>query len=364
MLLSALVSSISVKQVQRLFDESVWDQVEASPIHVKLLPSRNPGNVRAIITNKGSKVAYYAINQLHTTMNLYNADDEPVQKTDPQLGGYFAEPEQYQRFRQGESTENEFEIVSKYEVNANEAYYVQVGGYLPFYLEGQHPDNAQTQSQIFEADILQFTAPSNLPETRLRIIQNSMAPSIVFNNCSDADHSQKLSKSIPNAIAQAKKAITYVQTGKDRTIMQNFFKDDSADTRNVIVQRMQAIIKSLESKTGPGTLTCATANNAQAQNARPCSKQGVGAFTESQTGRIVFCPASKRFPGEFVRCNDNNMPGVLLHELTHSRVVFKPSTVDVAYPAAQCKTLSKAKALLNANSFNWLASSAWQGKSC
>jgi deuterolysin len=363
-LLSALVSSLSVKQAQRLFDESVWDQVEASPLQVQLLPSQNPDKIRAIITNNGNKVAYYAINQLHTTMNLYNTNDEPIMKIDPHLGGYVAEPEQYQRFAPGESTENEFEIASKFEIDPKEAYYVQVGGFLPFYLEGQHPDTAQKQSQIFEADILQFTAPSNLLETRLRIPQNLMAPSITWSNCSDAEHSQKLYQSIPRAIAQANKAITYVKTGKDRTIMQNFFKDDSSNTQNLIVARLEAIVKSLETKTGPGSLTCATSKNPQAQNARPCAKQGVGAFTENQTGRIVFCAASKRFPGEFIRCNDNNMPGVLLHELTHSRPVFKPNTVDVAYPAAQCKQLSTAKALLNANSFNWLASSAWQGKSC
>jgi hypothetical protein len=91
---------------------------------------------------------------------------------------------------------------------------------------------------------------------------------------------------------------------------------------------------------------------------------GAVAMTDAASGKVTICSASKRYPVEFKRCGDSNWGGNLVHELTHSQVIYKPNTVDVTYELRGCKGLTTQRALQNAANFNFLADSVMQGKSC
>jgi hypothetical protein len=369
-LLSTINLFVSAKQISRLFDDSVWSEVDKSPLRAQLVPSKIlPNVVEAIITNRGAKGTYYPLNteEFMTKLQVYNSNDEPVTRISPhlpksQLATY---PNQYNLVKPGASLVRELDIGTKYELDPGEQYYVQVGGFMPFYHEDQQPSAANTQSQIFEADVLPYTARTQVPPRKYTSSSEvSVASDVLIGNCSDSEMNTKLLQTIPHALVQAKKSLAYVQTGANRDIMQNFFKADDEATRKVIADRFAAIIKVLETKTGPGRVGCSEPTGADKRNHQLCVAAGAVAMTDPQSGKVSFCPASKRYPVEFKRCGDSNWGGTLIHEMTHSVVVFKPVTQDITYALQGCKALSTARALLNANSFNFLADSVMQGKSC
>jgi hypothetical protein len=260
-ILCTLVFSASAKQISRLFDASLSAEVDASPFHVELLVSPNSTNVQAIVTNQGSRAIYYPLSaeELMTKLQLYNENDEPVEMADGVHTHSHAtqSPYEYQKLEAGSSVTRDFDMADHYALNPGEQYFIQAGGFMPFYGEGQIPEAARSQSQIFEAPIMPFEAPSYLPVRVSRVNQGVESPSIVVATCGDKDMSDKLAKSVPHALLQIKKSIEYVKTGKDRAAMMSFFKTDDEQTKAVILARFQAMAKALESTTAPGRLQCA-----------------------------------------------------------------------------------------------------------
>jgi deuterolysin len=298
---------------------------------------------------------------------MYNETDQPAVKAVPQGPGGFvdAAPSEFQMIEAGESVVRKLEIMPEFELAAGEKYYLQLGGFMPFYHANQKPSVADSQSQIFEADILPFTAPLELPPTSYRrIAEAATVPNVLVTTCSDAEMNAKLVKTIPHGLEQAKKTLAFIKTGNSRDTLTNFFKSNDEATKKVISDRFSAIIKTLEGTTGPGKVGCSEATGPDKRNHQLCVQAGAVAMTDPTSGKVSFCPASKRYPVEFKRCGDSKWGGTLIHELTHSGVVFKPTTQDITYALQGCKALSTARALNNANSFNFLADSAMQGKSC
>ena len=146
--------------------------------------------------------------------------------------------------------------------------------------------------------------------------------------------------------------------------MQNFFKADDKATKKIIIDRLTAIVKALETENSRQRIGCSEATGPDKRNHQLCVAAGAMAMTDPATGKVSFCPLAKRYPVEFKSCGDSNWGGVLLHELTHSPVVFKPTTQDITYSLSGCKGLSKSRALLNANNYKFLADSVLRGKSC
>jgi len=184
----------------------------------------------------------------------------------------------------------------------------------------------------------------------------------------------KLTRSIPLALTMAKRTIEFVKSADSKETMINFFKGNDAKTKNAVISRLNAVVKALETQTrnarlNPysntvGKIQCAEPTASGGTDYNWCSRHKALAMTDPANGRVTFCPIAKPYPVEFVHCDDGGWPGTIIHELTHSRIVMKPNTVDTAYAANDCKALSAQKALLNANNFNFLAESAMQGMSC
>jgi hypothetical protein len=354
--------------ISRLFHESVWDDVKNSPLQVQILPSKTPNNIDIIITNKAERGSYYPLSNrdLMSTLQIYNANDEPIPKVHPEDQLSHARirfQSELKLVRPGESLTYELDVLSEYGLEAGETYYIQVGGELPYHHEGQEQTAAGSpQTHMFEAEILPFTAPSYLPPRRW--VQNATtagAPDITITACSDSQMGQMLTQTVPHAMEQVKKSIAYVQSGANRDTMKNFFKADDANTRKVIIDRLTKMMTALESRTGPARVECLEKKD---QYYNYCVNIGAVAITNPTTGAVSICPASKRYPVKFRTCGDSNWGGTLVHELTHSNVVYKPVTTDITYTLAGCKGLSAARALTNANNFNFLADSVMQGKSC
>jgi hypothetical protein len=368
-LLFAVVATNAV-QISRLFDQSAHDDVLASPFQVQLTQSEKYGNVRAIVTHNGTQPSLYPLdsNYFITKVQVYDSYDRPVDTLKPQIHSYYPdESTKFERMTEGTTMNLDIDILENFIVEPNEKYYVQVGGFIPYLVEGQSKQR-DFESAMFEADIFAFTTPADVPIRYSRNVEVDSAPGIMFNSCSDAEMDAKLGKTIPIALNVAKKAISFVKSEAGRETLQNFFKSNDESTKKVIIDRFTALIKHLETKSGPIKLGCADSKPkdqvAQRDNQLCVQHQGALAFTETMTGKVVICALQNRFAVEFKRCGDNNWTGTLIHELTHARPVYSPNTIDVAYPLQQCKQLTTSRALQNANSYNWLIQSMLQGKSC
>ncbi|TLD38141.1 hypothetical protein E2P81_ATG03816 [Venturia nashicola] len=360
-LLTSLAASVQAHNVSRLFDEGLWSDIEQSPLRVELRSAAN--GVQVTLTNTGTEAAYWPLSteDLSSHLQIYTANDEPAARM-TSAHAHEKHNTTYQLLPPGASETRELEILTDYNLQPGEQYYLQMGGFMPYYLANQNPSLATSQSHIFEADIAPFTAPTHLPSKRYT--DTPATAGVATEACADPDMDAKLKKAIPQALLQAMKAIEYVETGKDRTTMQNFFKSDSAETRKVVSDRLKAIVEFLSSKTTTSKIVCSSVQNSGATNHRNCILAGAVAMTDPNSGKVSMCPAAKRYPVQFKACGDSNWGGTLIHELTHSRAVFTPVTTDITYALNGCKGLSRERALLNANNFNFLADSVMLGKSC
>lgn len=362
-LFATFVAFVLATNVARLFDESVWSEIDGSPLKARLISGSSGDHIEAIITNAGSQATYWSLSEedLTSKLQVYNSDDEPAARG-VSAHAHEASNTTYQLLEPGASTTTRLDVLEEYDLTPGGQYYLQLGGFMPYYYANQDPSMAQTQSHIFEAKVLPFTAPTSLPPKRYT---NAPAtPNVLFEACVDAEMGAKLKKAVPQALIQAKKSIAYVQNGTDRKIMQNFFKSDSPETRKIIIDRFTVIIKILSSEGGPAKLACSSASGSGATNHRLCVAAGAVAMTDPPSGKVSLCPAAKKYPVEFKACGDSNWGGTLIHEMTHSKVVFTPVTTDITYTLQGCKGLSTQRALLNANSFNFLADSVMLGRSC
>lgn len=363
-LLTSLIASVNTHHVSRLFHEGLWSEMEQSPLKVELQSLGFDANgVQVIFTNRGAEATYLPLSNedLTSYLQIYTANDEPAART---LSAHAHEYHNttYQLLQPGETIARELEVLTEYDLAPGETYYLQMGGFMPYYHANQDPSLATSQSQIFEAKILPFTAPTTLPPKRYT--NTPATTNVLLEDCADAEMDAKLKRSIPHALLQAQKTLAYVRNGTDRKIMQNFFKSDSPETRKVVINRLNAIVKVLSSKNGAGKIVCSSPTGPEAAGHRGCVRAGAVAMTDPSSGKVSLCPASKNFPVEFKACGDSNWGGTLIHELTHSKAVFTPVTADITYALNGCKGLSRERALLNANNFNFLADSVMLGRSC
>jgi hypothetical protein len=346
-----------------LFGDSIRSQT-ISPLHIQLQHSEIFGNVQAIITNRGTTTAYFSTwrNPLSTDENARKLDvitvkDEFVQFVKAE-GFVNTEtiPEDYERLAAGNSITREINIAANYDIQSEEEYFILGRGSVQYHLEGQSLETIL--SATYETNILPFTAPKTGPLRYANGVQVPTASNYIFQSCADQVLSDKLNKSIPIAATVAKKAAENTAGGKSKEAFVAYFKTDSTENRKKVADRFTAMYKTLMDGKGPTKIGC---------RAKCQGYYAVGAaWTEPTTGKTEFCPAmgSKTYDEDVKRCNRANFPGVIIHELSHSSVLYRPSTGDRAGSPQQCKALLEAQALTNADNFNLYAQSVYLDTVC
>jgi hypothetical protein len=363
-LIPFFVAIATSQKISNFFDESFQSQVEASPLHVELQTSEITGHIRAIVSNQGAKAAFFSTsgNPLSTgaesKVRVYNENEENISFLGPEAHQRNPAGVDYQMLSAGESVVREIGVTD-YELNPGQQYFVQAAGYVPYYLEGQTSESALSQSAMFEANVLSFTAPETL-SPKIKAVETPASPSIIFSGCKDKQVEALLEQMFALALNMTTRTIEYVNNGKDREAFKTWFKNDDAETRKAVLSRYLPIQKALSTKTGPITIQCAESD----WGVNYCKQRQALAYTEPQLGRASFCPASKYYPAECKRCNDGNHAGNLIHEMTHMSPIFSPPTVDHCQGSTPCKALSPAKMIMNANNYNMLAQSIYLGKPC
>jgi hypothetical protein len=246
-------------------------------------------------------------------------------------------------------------LIDGYSLTEGEKYFVQAGGSIPYFSNRQPSELKTAKLATFETNILEFIV-SNV-NTRKRAIQT---PSATLVACKNKNLEAAITKGITIALGQLGQTIDYIENGKDRALMLAYFKSDDATTRKKVSERFKAISKHLGSNTGPVTTGCVGSERDQGY----CKKFNALAITEPTTGRTSICADHIAYPLQAKRCYDGNLAGTLVHELTHSSLVYRPSTGDFAQSPKQCKALSAAMALNNANTYNLVLQSIALGKIC
>ncbi|KAF2429130.1 hypothetical protein EJ08DRAFT_698708 [Tothia fuscella] len=137
--------------------------------------------------------------------------------------------------------------------------------------------------------------------------------------------------------------------GKNKEAFTANFKVDDAATRKVIADRYFAIA---------GTLRGDDAKSIISSRAECTGYLAIGAaWTGPADGTTFFCPIMKKNPEKLSKCVRMSWPGVIMHELSHNARLFKPGALDTAQGPAECKRLSTAQAIKNADTFNMFGQS-------
>ncbi|KAF2669930.1 zincin [Microthyrium microscopicum] len=350
--------------ISRFFQESFQPQIDASPLHVELQTSEFPGKIQAIISNRAEKTAYFSTSgnplasQAEAGIRVYDQDEQLISIASPEA--HVIGTDDFQMIPAGKSIVRDISL-NDYEVKAGERYFAQSAGYVPYYLEGQMPDAAASQTAMFEANVLSFIASGtgNIPINN-KAVQAPAANQVLFKGCKDKTLELALNKTFDIALTMTTKTIEYIKTGKDREAFKTWFKNDDPETHKAVLARYEPIAKALATKTGPITIECAESD----WGVNYCKVRQALAYTDPPIGKASFCPDSKFYPVECKRCNDGNQAGNLIHELTHMSPIYKPPTVDHCQGSTPCKALSAAKMIMNANNYNMLAQSIYLGKPC
>jgi Deuterolysin metalloprotease (M35) family len=365
----AALSLGSATATSNFFDSSdaIQLQIARSPLQIQLRHvegSEDKDSIQAVIANRGSVAAFFSTSENPLSkedeqkVHVFNEQNEPIEFLSP--GGFITSlssvSSDYEKIPAGESITRKIEISSKYALNAGEKYFIEAAGFVKFYVENQQ--ESETQNVAYETNALPFVAPNNLPAALTevnRLLQDLAASSYLYQGCSDTKLAPKLNESIPLAVEMSEKAAAAALTGTDRTAFVTWFKADTPQNRKVVSERYTAIAEALSSSKGPVKISCSSTGT--------CAKGVAGAFTSVNTGDSVFCAVSNFMPVKVTRCNRATLPGVVIHELSHSAVVYRPSTCDCAQ-GTQSKTLSEARAIVNADTFNMYAQAVYLGQNC
>jgi hypothetical protein len=357
--LSAALQPSAARSVKRsnLYDASVRSQLALSPLQVKLQHSATPGKVEAVITNRGLSTAYFSTwlnplsqNEQARKVDVLNTIQEPVQFLNAEgLPTSLDIPDEYEILPIGVSTVREIDIASNYELESGKEYLIQAGGFVPFRREGEA---TWTNSAAYETNVLRLTAPEDI-HVHAPV---DFAEKYILQTCEDATLMQKLNVSIALAAKVAKVVAEKTAAGKNKDAFAAYFIEDTPEARKKVADRYTAIYKTLTDNKGPTKIAC---------RAQCTGYYAIGAaWTGPTTGLTEICPAMKSYPAEMRVCNRMNWPGVLLHELSHSGILFKPSTADTAQGSGPCKKLTARQAIANADTFNMYGQSVYLDKVC
>jgi hypothetical protein len=253
-----------------------------SPLQITLQRSGIEGNIRALITNRGSAAAYFS-----TWQNPLSIDDL-ARKVDVTTAGanftLFLNPEgfvpgdfrskSYELLIAGGSVIREIDIASNYDVQPGKEYYVQAGGSVPYYIEGK----AET---ILDATYESNTLPLVLQSMPVR--QADMMSNYILGTCENAVLKKKIETSIPIALDMAKKASAAAASGTNSAAFVAYFKSDTPENRKKVSERFAAMAKHLSAPgEGPTRLTCLTSCTGYMANG--------AAWTGVSGGLTQFCP--------------------------------------------------------------------------
>lgn len=358
-LISVALPSVLGRGVRRstLYDASVQAQLATSPLQVTLQPSESAGKVEAIITNHGLRAAYFSTrnNVLSPDtqarkVDVLNSQQEYVQFLNAEgLPTSLEISDEYEIIPPGVSTVREIDIASNYELESGKQYLIQAGGFVPFRMEGEE---TWTASAAYETNVLHFTAPK-VVKFHAPV---EIADKYILQTCADETLMKKLNTSIALAAQVAKVVAEKTAAGKNKDAFEAYFKEDTPEARKKVADRYTAIYKTLTDAKGPTRIAC---------RAECTGYYAIGAaWTGPTTGLTELCPAMKAYPAEMKVCNRMNWPGVLMHELSHSGILFRPSTADTAQGPAACKKLSAKQAITNADTFNMYGQSVFLDKVC
>jgi deuterolysin len=348
------------------FDSSLRQTVQNSILQVELQILPISGNIKAIITNSGSSIARFSTDQniLSTDpdarkLQVINAENEPVGFTraaETFYAGGQIPAKEFQTLLPRTSITREIKIVSYFDLRPNQTYFIQAAGFVPFYIEGQ--DSVNTQTALFESNVLRWSSPHTIPPiSRADELQSSAK--FLLGACQSKALQDNIKKAATVAADMAKKAASHAMDGKDRASFIAYFKKDSPENRKKVSGRLSAIAAVLSNDRGPIKIVCGDGPKS------PCARGGGAlAWTEVSGGNTFICPQMVKVPTGVANCDSTQLPGILIHELTHSTDVYKPSTDDLASEPQRCKALSEARALMNANSYNLYAVSVYLGKVC
>ncbi|KAI1205205.1 Deuterolysin metalloprotease family-domain-containing protein [Annulohypoxylon truncatum] len=134
-----------------------------------------------------------------------------------------------------------------------------------------------------------------------------------------------------------------------------YFKTNSSDTRQIVVDRLTAVSKECSTtNSGPSRYFCYDYYSL-------CEIEGpLNAYTAWDVDTVVMCPLFyDTLPPLPQACHHQDQATTTIHEMTHCEEVYKPHTNDYAYGYNESTALPADRALQNADNYSLFANAVY-----
>ena len=329
----------------------------AAPVSVSITPVGNTA-VKAVITNNGNK----GYNILHkgTILDKIPTNDFEVTKDSQKaefhgvklrLGKTF-DQSAFTALQPGQSKEVVVDLAEVYGLDKSGIYDVRAAGQFRVAELG-------STELIRDETIFYHSNPVSLNVDGQRASKVSKAIHVALQSRStiqsDCSASQKstIADGEKRCAAQANAAADAALNGS-ASKFQEYFKSTATADRQRVANRLKAVAKECTNTPG-GVLSvhCSDVYN--------YCDPGTFAYTVSSDDAVVWCDQYWKSPMETTQCHGDDKTGTTIHEYTHASHVFSPGTDDYAYGYTDCSKLSRAKALENADTYEYYANAIHLG---
>ncbi len=324
----------------------------ASPVSVSL-SSMGDTTVKAVITNNGDK----GYNIMHKGTIL---DHVPVNKFQVTKGAEMASfhgiklrmgttgfhADDFTALSPGESKEVVVDLAEIYGLDKSGVYDVMASGRFRV-ADADSTELIRGGGVRFASNSVSINVDgAKAGQVTKAIHANLEARSKIASDCT-ASQTTTVKDGIARCKSQANAAADAATNGS-ASKFKEYFKSTADKDRKYVASRFKAVAKECGATDG-GVLTV------HCKDIYKYCRSNDFAYTVSEDDAVVWCSEYYASSTETGTCHGDDKTGTTIHEFTHASSVFSPATDDYAYGYDDCVALDRAKALENADTYEYYA---------
>lgn len=175
--------------------------------------------------------------------------------------------------------------------------------------------------------------------------------STIQDDCS-ASQTKTIADGEARCVKQAQAAAQAATSGS-ATKFNEYFKTTATADRQYVAKRFTAVAK--ECQNTPGGIL-----NVYCSDKYNYCSDDTFAYTVPADNNVIWCNQYWTHDTETTQCHGDDKTGTTIHEYTHANAVFSPGTNDYAYGYSACSKLTRAKALENADTYEYYANGKFE----
>ncbi|KAF2432834.1 hypothetical protein EJ08DRAFT_116987 [Tothia fuscella] len=251
----------------------------------------------------------------------------------------------------GQTLEVTLDVATVHDLSVGGTFTVSSFGAIPYAPHGS--TTLSNEALIFNSNELEVKVDGAQAAKIKRTIQPLDKRTKLQSDCSGVEGSNTR-QALANCQQLATVAAGQASTGS-ASKFQEYFMTTAASVRGTVAARFRAVANECSSSSsGATTSYCTDVYGA-------CDGNTL-AYTSPVDNIVVNCPIYFQYLPVLSRtCHDQDMTTTTLHEFTHAPAVFSPGTEDYAYGYSAARSLTSARAVLNADTYALYANAIYAG---